>query len=233
MTHLLEQALQHGKENRQRFLDELIEFVSIPSVSTDPAAVPAIQQAAQWVAGQLRDLGFQKVTIYPTAKHPVVYGENLAAGPKKPTVLIYGHYDVQPPEPLELWESPPFKPTQRGENLYGRGASDMKGQVMASLKAVEGLTANGGLPVNIKYLVEGEEEIGSPSLDAFIIEHQDLLACDYAINPDTGMIGEDIPTITFGLRGLAYFRASIDRTRSRPALRHLWGSRAQPRPGPV
>ncbi len=209
MTHLLEQALQHGKENRQRFLDELIEFVSIPSVSTDPAAVPAIQQAAQWVAGQLRDLGFQKVTIYPTAKHPVVYGENLAAGPKKPTVLIYGHYDVQPPEPLELWESPPFEPTQRGENLYGRGASDMKGQVMASLKAVEGLTANGGLPVNIKYLVEGEEEIGSPSLDAFIIEHQDLLACDYAINPDTGMIGEDIPTITFGLRGLAYFELRL------------------------
>lgn len=209
MTNSLELALQHGKANRQRFLDELIEFVRIPSISTDPAAVPAIQQAANWVADQLRNLGFQKVTIYATAKHPVVYGENLAAGPQKPTVLIYGHYDVQPPEPLELWESPPFEPTRRGENLYGRGASDMKGQVMASLKAVEGLAANGGLPVNIKYLVEGEEEIGSPSLDAFILDHKDLLACDFAINPDTGMIGEDIPTITFGLRGLAYFEIKL------------------------
>jgi len=202
-------ALQYAHENRPRFLDELKEFVRIPSVSTDPGAKGEMQHAAEWVAEQMHGLGMEKVKIYPTAGHPVVYGELLKAGADKPTALIYGHYDVQPAEPLELWHSPAFEPTQRGDNLYGRGASDMKGQVVISLKAVESLVRNGGLPINVKFIIEGEEEVGSPSLGDFIAAHKDLLACDFAINPDTGMMGADIPTITYGLRGLAYFELRV------------------------
>jgi acetylornithine deacetylase/succinyl-diaminopimelate desuccinylase-like protein len=202
-------ALAFARENQTRFLSELIEFVSIPSVSTDPAAKPAMQHAAQWVAGQLKSLGMENVQVLPTGGHPVVYGEYLKAGVDKPTVLIYGHYDVQPAEPLELWLSPAFSPEQRGENLYGRGASDMKGQVMATLKASEALVRTGDLPLNLKWLIEGEEEIGSPNLGAFIAGHKELLACDFAINPDTGMIAPDVPTITYGLRGLAYFELRV------------------------
>jgi len=205
----LHAALAYAQENQPRFLSELIEFVSIPSVSTDPAAKPAMQQAAEWVAGQLQRLGMDNVQVMPTEKHPVVYGEFLEAGVDKPVVLIYGHYDVQPAEPLELWHSPAFAPEQRGDNLYGRGASDMKGQVMAALKACESLAQTGDLPVNLKWLIEGEEEIGSPSLGKFIAEHKELLACDFAINPDTGMIALDAPTITYGLRGLAYFELRL------------------------
>ena len=209
MTDQLAAALQHANQNRVRFLDELNEFIRIPSISTDPDAKSDMQRAAEWVADQLRSLGLDNVAIYPTAGHPVVYGELLAAGPGKPTYLIYGHYDVQPVEPLELWESPAFQPTQRGENLFARGASDMKGQVVISLKAVEAFVRTGGLPVNIKFLVEGEEEIGSPNLGEFIAANKNLLACDLAINPDTGMLGENIPTITYGLRGLAYFELRV------------------------
>jgi acetylornithine deacetylase/succinyl-diaminopimelate desuccinylase-like protein len=209
VNNQLSSALAYNQENRARYLDELKSLVSIPSVSTDPNAKADMQRAAEWVAGQLRRLGMQNVNIYPTDQHPVVYGEYLRAGSGKPTVLIYGHYDVQPVEPLELWISPPFEPIQRGENLYGRGASDMKGQVVITLKAVEALVETGGLPINVKFIIEGEEEIGSPSLDDFISKHKDLLACDFALNPDTGMIGADTPTITYGLRGLAYFELRV------------------------
>lgn len=209
MTSNLAQAIAYAQQNRHRALEQLKDFVRIPSVSTDPGAKPEMQRAAEWVADQLRSLGFDRVQIMPTAGHPVVYGEHLAAGPAKPTALIYGHFDVQPAEPLDLWQSPPFEPAIRGDNLYGRGASDMKGQVMASLKAVEALLDSGGLPINIKYLVEGEEEIGSPNLEAFIKDRREMLACDFAINPDTGMIGADYPTITYGLRGLAYFEIRV------------------------
>jgi len=209
MTDSRSAALDYARKNRDRFVDELKEFVSIPSISTDPEAKADVQAAAEWVAQQLLALGMQQVKIYPTAGHPVVYGEYLSAGENRPIMLIYGHYDVQPVEPLELWETPPFSPTLKGENLYGRGASDMKGQVVASLKAVEALVHNGGVPVNLKFLVEGEEEIGSTNLSEFIEEHQDLLACDFALNPDAGMIGAQIPTITYGLRGLAYFELRL------------------------
>jgi acetylornithine deacetylase/succinyl-diaminopimelate desuccinylase-like protein len=157
----------------------------------------------------MHSLGFENVKILPTARHPVVYGESLKAGSDKPTVLIYGHYDVQPAEPLELWGTPPFEPTKHGENLYGRGASDMKGQVVASLKAVEAYAHTGDLPINVKFIIEGEEEIGSPSLEKFLTENKDMLSSDFAINPDTGMIGADTPTITYGLRGLAYFELRV------------------------
>jgi len=209
MTNQLNPALSYAQEHKDQILDELIEFVSIPSVSTDPEKKTEMQRAAQWVANQLHNLGFENVKILPTARHPVVYGESLKAGSDKPTVLIYGHYDVQPAEPLELWGTPPFEPTQRGENLYGRGASDMKGQVIASLKAVEAYAHTGDLPINIKFIIEGEEEIGSPSLEQFLTENKDMLSSDFAINPDTGMIDADTPTITYGLRGLAYFELRV------------------------
>jgi acetylornithine deacetylase/succinyl-diaminopimelate desuccinylase-like protein len=202
-------ALQYAQEKRASFLEDLKSFVRIPSISTILVSNSEMQNAAEWVAQELRKLGMNHVEIYPTDGHPVVYGELLNAGPEKPTVLLYGHYDVQPPEPLELWQSPPFEPEQRGENLYGRGASDMKGQVIASMKAIEALVNNGGFPVNLKYLIEGEEEIGSMNLEGFIATHKDLLASDFALNPDAGMIAKDTPTITYGLRGLAYFELWI------------------------
>ena len=146
----------------------------------------------------------------PTAGHPVVYGELLEAGDDAPTMLLYGHYDVQPEEPLELWESDPFEAEQRGENLYARGASDMKGQVMASINAVEAALQNGGIGFNLKFLIEGEEEIGSENLDIFIQENKDLLACDFSLNPDAGMLAADKPTITYSLRGMAYFEIHVE-----------------------
>lgn len=202
-------ALQFASDNRARFLAEYIEFLRIASISTDPERKAQVQEAAGWVAGQLRQLGFKNVQTMPTRGHPVVYGEMLEAGSAAPTVLVYGHYDVQPPDPIELWQSGPFDPEQRGDNLYARGAADMKGQVMASLKALEALIASGKLPVNVKFLVEGEEEIGSPSLAEWIGQHTELLACDLALNPDTGMLGPELPTITYALRGLAYFELRL------------------------
>jgi acetylornithine deacetylase/succinyl-diaminopimelate desuccinylase-like protein len=209
MSASLSAALAYLKQHQQQFLDDLIYFVRIASVSTDPAAKAEMQRAAEWVAEQLNRLGMKKVQILPTGGHPVVYGELLEAGADKPTVLIYGHYDVQPAEPLELWHSPAFEPTVRGENLYGRGASDMKAQVVITLKAVEALARNGGMPINVKFLVEGEEEIGSPNLENFLVANKALLACDFALNPDTGMIGPQTPTITYGLRGLGYFELRL------------------------
>jgi acetylornithine deacetylase/succinyl-diaminopimelate desuccinylase-like protein len=209
MSNQLSAALQYAHDNKQRFFDELVEFVTIPSVSTDPHHKEDIEVCARWVAGQLNGLGIDNVQVFPNAGHPVVYGELKAVNPNAATVLIYGHYDVQPAEPIDLWMSDPFTPEQRGENLYARGASDMKGQVMASIKAVESVVRSGELPINIKFLIEGEEEIGSPNLGNFIHDHQDLLRSDIALNPDTGMLGPEFPTITYALRGLAYFEVKV------------------------
>ncbi|MCQ3937307.1 MAG: dipeptidase [Chloroflexi bacterium] len=204
-----QEALKYVRTNRERFLNELKEFVGIPSVSTLDEHKADVQRAAEWVAGQLRSLGMDKVQIMPTAGHPVVYGEWMRAGKSAPTIMIYGHYDVQPVDPIELWTSDPFKAEARGDYLFGRGSSDMKGQVVASLKAVEAIVRTTGLPVNVKWLVEGEEEIGSEHLGDFIKEHKKMLACDYCLNPDAGMIAPDKPTITTGLRGLAYFELKV------------------------
>jgi acetylornithine deacetylase/succinyl-diaminopimelate desuccinylase-like protein len=182
--------------------------MAIPSISTDPTKVPELLQAANWMAAQLRALGMNNVQLFPTAKHPIVYGEWMEAT-GQPTVLIYGHYDVQPVDPLELWKTDPFEPTIVGENIIARGASDMKGQAVVTLKAVESLVKNGEMPVNIKWLFEGEEEIGSPDLGDFITQHKDKLASDLAVNPDSGMIGKEFPTITYALRGLAYFELRV------------------------
>jgi len=151
----------------------------------------------------------ENVQVMPTGGHPAVYGEQLKAGKDAPTVLIYGHYDIQPVDPLELWTTDPFKAEVRGDNLYARGSSDMKGQVIASLKAVESIVRTGELPVNVKWLIEGEEEIGSAHLGEFIKKNAKLLKADFCINPDAGMINADSPTITYGLRGLAYFEVRV------------------------
>lgn len=205
----LTQALHYAQSHRERFLEEFKEFLRIPSVSTDETHAADMQRAAEWVAEQLRRIGFERVSIYPTARHPIVYAEWLKAGSDRPMALIYGHYDVQPVDPLEEWKTPPFEPTVQGENIYARGASDMKGQVMLTLKALESLAQGGGLPINFKVLIEGEEEIGSPSLEGFLREHKEMLRADFAFNPDAGMLGPDKPTITYGLRGLAYFELRV------------------------
>lgn len=202
-------ALDYVRGNRDRYLSELQEFVAIPSISTLPENKADVQRAAEWVAAQLRAMQMDKVQVMPTAGHPVVYGEWMGAGKSAPTVMIYGHYDVQPVDPLELWTSDPFQAVVQGDYLFARGSSDMKGQVIASLKAVEAIVRTTGLPVNIKWLVEGEEEIGSEHLGEFIKNNKTLLACDYCLNPDAGMMAPDKPTITTGLRGLAYFELKV------------------------
>ncbi len=206
---MLNEALEYAHQNHERFLSELKEVLTIPSISTDPDHKPDMQQAAEWMANQLRSIGMENVQIMPMAGHPVVYGDWLHAPKSAPVVMIYGHYDVQPPDPVELWATPPFEPAVRGENLYARGSADMKGQVVASLKAVEAIMKTGGFPVNLKWLIEGEEEIGSEHLDDFIKDHTDLLACDFCLNMDAGIIAADKPAITTGLRGLAYFELRV------------------------
>jgi acetylornithine deacetylase/succinyl-diaminopimelate desuccinylase-like protein len=209
MSARYEAAIQYVRNHRDRFLNELKEFVAIPSISTDLRHQADMQRCATWLAGQLRAIGVNRVEIFPTGGHPVVYGEHLSAGPNTPTVLIYGHYDVQPPDPLDLWQNNPFEPTLRGDGLYGRGASDNKGQVIAVLKAMEAIIRTDKLPVNVKLLIEGEEEIGSPHLGDFILHHRDLLTADFCFNPDAGMIAADQPTITYALRGLAFFELRV------------------------
>ncbi len=202
-------AIQYAHQAQPQFLNELKEFVCIPSVSTEPANKDDVARAAQWLADRLKRLGAENVQIIPTARHPLVYGEYFKAGAQAPLALVYGHYDVQPAEPLELWQSEPFDPQVRGENLYGRGTTDMKGQVMAALDAIESIAHTSSVPINFKFIFEGEEEIGSTNLSRFIPEHTDLLSCDFAVNTDTGMIEPDMPTITYGLRGLAYYELRV------------------------
>jgi len=200
----LTQALEFAQSNRGYYLSELKEYLAIPSVSTLPAHKPDIQRAAEWLSRQMSSIGLQNVEVLPTAGHPVVYGEWLGA-PGKPTVLVYGHYDVQPVDPLNEWVSPPFEPTIRGDNIHARGAADMKGNTHAFLKALEALGKTGGLPLNVKVIMEGEEELGSPHLGAFIEQHKDKLKCDIVLNADAGILKPDLPSLTYGLRGLAYF----------------------------
>ncbi len=209
MTEARVSALQYAHDNRARFLAELKTFASIPSVSTDPAHKSDMEKTAAWVATRLGALGMKNVQIFPTGGHPVVYGETMEAGKNAPVVLFYGHYDVQPAEPLELWDSPAFEPTQRGDNLFGRGVSDMKGQMLAGLFAIEAILKTSQLPCNLKFIFEGEEEIGSPNLAPFIAGHKELLSSDLVLNLDSGIIAEDFPSITCALRGLAYFEVRV------------------------
>lgn len=197
-------AITYARRNHERFLSELKEFVGIPSVSTLSEHKGDMERAAEWVANQMRAVGLENVSILPTAGHPVAFGEWLHA-PGKPTVLVYGHYDVQPVDPVDEWLTPPFGATVHGDTMYGRGASDMKGNVHGTLKALESLRQNGGIPLNVKVLIEGEEEIGSHNLGAFIDKHAALLSADLCLNADSGILAPDLPSIVYGLRGLAYF----------------------------
>ena len=190
--------------NRQRMLDELKDFLRIPSISTFPENKPDVDRAARFVADALTAAGLEHVEVIPTAKHPLVYADWLHA-PGKPTVLCYGHYDVQPPDPVELWHTPPFEPTERDGNLYGRGTADDKGQMYMHIKAVEALRATTGtLPLNLKFLIEGEEEVGGESITKYVEENPGKLKADVALISDTSMYAEGIPTLCIGLRGLIY-----------------------------
>ena len=201
-------ALQFAEKNKASFLASLEQVLKIQSISTDPEHEKDIRSAAEWVAEKIKSMGMLNVQIFDTARHPIVFGE-WKVSDEKPTVLVYGHYDVQPVDPLDLWNHPPFEPTIIGENLYSRGASDMKGQVMAAISAVESLVRTGELPVNVKWIIEGEEEIGSPNLVEFLSSHKELLACDFSLNTDSGMLGKDAPSISYALRGLAYFELKV------------------------
>ena len=192
------------EQNRDRLLDELKEFLRIPSISTLPEHRDDIERAAQFVAESLRRAGMENVEIIPTAKHPLVYADWMHA-PGKPTVLCYGHYDVQPADPLELWTSPPFEPSVRDGNIYGRGTADDKGQMYMHVKAIEALRAAGGaLPLNVKFLVEGEEEVGGTSIAKYVADNPEKLKADVALVSDTALYAEGIPTLCIGLRGLVY-----------------------------
>ncbi len=196
-------------EHETRFLDDLKGWLRIPSISTLPEHAGDIQRAAEYGANQLRSIGFDNVEVIKTQHHPLVYGEWLKA-PDKPTVLIYGHYDVQPVDPIDLWQTPPFEPTIRGDNLYARGACDDKGQTMLVFKALESLMAvNGRLPVNVKVLIEGEEEAGGESIDQYVRTHPERLQCDVAFICDTGMPAKHIPALVNGLRGIVYTEVEV------------------------
>ncbi len=192
------------EQNKDRLLDELFTFLRISSISTLPDHKSDVDRAANFVAHSLTDAGLENVEIIPTANHPLIYADWLHA-PGKPTVLCYGHYDVQPPDPLELWKSPPFEPVLRDGNIYARGSADDKGQMYMHIKAVEALRAvNGTLPVNLKFLIEGEEEIGGESVAKYVAENPAKLKADVALVSDTAMYAEGIPTLCIGLRGLVY-----------------------------
>ena len=200
--------------NRDRYIDELKAYLAIPSISALPEHAKDVRACAEWTVAEMTRIGLQQVRLIETPGHPVVYGEWLGAA-GAPTILFYGHYDVQPVDPLELWESPPFEATVRDGELYARGSADDKGQVFMHFKAIEAhLKQNGKLPVNMKIILEGEEEVGSSHLDDFIREHKSELAADVVVISDSPMFDRGIPSICYGLRGLAYFQIDLRGTKS-------------------
>jgi acetylornithine deacetylase/succinyl-diaminopimelate desuccinylase-like protein len=206
----MKDILEFIDSSKERYIDELKKFLSYPSISNDPGHKKDVEECAGYIKHHLENIGMENAKIYPTKGHPVVYADWLHAGNNKPTVLIYGHYDVQPVDPIELWTSPPFKAEIRGENIYARGAADDKGQVMIHFKAIEAHMKNrNSLPVNIKLIVEGEEEIGSIHLDDFIEEHKELLKTDVVVISDTAMYDKEHPSIGYALRGLCYMQVEV------------------------
>ena len=198
-------AVEYARQNQQRFLSELKDLLRIPSVSTAPEHKSDVQRAADFVAGELRRIGMENVETIPTKGHPLIYADWLhAAG--QPTVLCYAHYDVQPPDPLNEWISPPFEPTERNRNLYARGAVDDKGQLWMEIKAVEALMQGHGgkLPLNVKFIIEGEEEVGGESIAQYVRREKAKLKSDFALVCDTELFAPDLPTLCVGLRGLIY-----------------------------
>ncbi len=202
-------ALRFVDGNLDRFRAELYDFLEIPSISAKSEHDGDTRAAADWFADKLGSAGLTTETV-ETEGHPIVVGESRTAGPDAPTVLIYGHYDVQPPEPLELWTSPPFEPTERDGRIYARGSADDKGQLYMHVKALEAFHATGTpLPINVVVVAEGEEEVGSPNLVPFVQAQAERLACDVVLISDTGMYAKGIPSVGFSLRGLAYFELHV------------------------
>jgi len=201
---------QYIDANIEQFKNELFDLLRIPSVSTDTRHKGDVNEAARFLSDRFQEAGLENVTIYKTPGHPIVYGDWLHAGDDKPTVLFYGHYDVQPPDPLELWTNDPFEPTVVDGKVYARGSADDKGQAYIHVKSIASYLKTGTpIPVNVKIIIEGEEEIGSPNLVPFLNDHKDLLKCDMVTISDTSMFAEDVPSITYGLRGLAYMEVEV------------------------
>ncbi len=194
--------------HKDEMVDELIEFLKIPSVSADQKYKGDVRRAAEWVSKQLTEAGGQNVEIMETPGHPIVYGDRIIDA-SLPTVLVYGHYDVQPPDPMELWDSPPFEPVIKDGNIYARGACDDKGQMYMHVKAFQAMMSAGELPCNVKFVFEGEEEVGSDNLEDFLRDQQDRLRCDVVLVSDTSIIANDTPSITVGLRGLSYVEVEV------------------------
>lgn len=202
------QIEEYIEENKQRFVDELIQLLSIPSVSADPAYKTDVDACAKHVEDSLKAVGAGTTKVFSTKGHPIVYAEKII-DESAPTVLVYGHYDVQPPDPLELWESPPFKPVIKNEKIYARGAADDKGQFFMHVKALEAMEKCNKLNCNIKFMIEGEEEVGSENLGLFIQEQKELLKADVILISDTAMLSMENPSITTGLRGLSYLEVEV------------------------
>src|SRR5215469_2975342 len=204
-------ARQYSRANADRFRRELHDLLRIPSVSTDPAFGPEVRRAADWLAEHLRELGLASVAIHPTPGHPVVYGEWLGAGEGSPTVLVYGHYDVVPAEVDDGWDTPPFEPLERDGRIYARGATDDKGQLFVHVKALESyLRTHGAAPVNVKILLEGEEEVSSPNLRPFLEAHLEMLRADVCVISDSSMRTIDEPAILHSLRGITCVEVAVE-----------------------
>ena len=203
-----------AKQHRRRFLDELLEWLRIPSISADAAYAPQVREAAIWLSRKLEDAGAQDVTVHETPGHPIVTGRYFVSA-DLPTVLVYGHYDVQPPDPVELWSTPPFEPTIKETAkhpdgaIFARGACDDKGQAYMHVKAFEAMVAAGEVACNVKFLIEGEEEVGSVNLASFVDANRELLACDVVLISDTSVIANDVPSLTTGLRGMSYVEVKV------------------------
>ncbi|HQY90647.1 MAG: dipeptidase [Caldilinea sp.] len=226
MTVSSDAARTYSRANGEKFLQELFEMLRIPSLSGDPAYAGDIRRMAEWLDQHMRGLGLDNVQIMPTAGHPVVYGEWLGAGPDKLTVLVYGHYDVVPAAVEDGWTSDPFEPVVRDGKIYARGATDDKGQMFIHVKALEAyLKTEGAAPVNVKFLLEGEEEVSSPNLTPFIEEHLDLLKADVCVISDTSMSHIDAPSITHSLRGMTYLEIEVEGPKE-DLHSGLWGGAA-------
>ncbi|MBC6608891.1 dipeptidase [Hymenobacter sp. BT188] len=195
-------------QNKERFLTELLDWLRIPSVSADPKFQGDVLKAADFLKARLEEAGVENVEICQTAGYPIVYGDKII-DPSLPTVLVYGHYDVQPADPYELWTSPPFEPVIKDEKIYARGACDDKGQVYMHVKAFEMMSQDGGVPCNVKFMIEGEEEVGSNNLGIFVKANKEKLKADVILISDTGMLSNDVPSIEVGLRGLSYHEVEV------------------------
>lgn len=205
---MLDAALAYARNDKSTALEELKSFLRIPSISTLPEHAADVRAAAHFLANKLHSIGLEHVRLIETDGHPLVYAEHMHA-PGKPTLLLYGHYDVQPPDPIEEWLSPPFEPEERNGNLYARGAVDDKGQLWMQVKALEAFLASGSLPVNIRLLAEGEEEVGGEGIARYLQRHADDLACDAALVCDTELFAPDLPTLCTGLRGMIYTEIKV------------------------